>query len=266
MEFDLTKLLTTPLCHCNTISSKCTVQKDTPNKGRVYYRCEKNVCDYHQWDNEIKLNNQDQIITKERRKPLKRKVFENDFEKNIDIHWAIPMYSSKAMNEIIEHFKARQISFTINNIIQRISLGYDFVLKNKYTVHVIFSPIHWRNYKHSDARINIDVPSPIKERINNMYHRRYKERGIIKKPKNEDGFWILKNDYGCHIKSPLKRNEIDYFLFYLNPMNLYICHRQSINESFEIESMMENDTCIYISKEMVKSADIYSEILNKIKD
>lgn len=262
MELDVESLLYAPLCECNVISVKNIVKRENENKGREYYKCEQDKCSFFAWKDESSIRSDHIKIETEHKKPSNRDILNKGFENNVDIHWVLPMYSRRAISEIKLMFNEKNIQYIETNILEKIRLGYDFILNQSSTVHVVFSPKHWRNYDYINS--NAIVPSHIKSKINLIYKEKYKDRTISPKPVKEDGFWILKNNYGDHIKSPLERESIDYILFYQDEKNMYICHRQSVIDALNIKNMMQNDTCIYITKEMVKSMHVYSLLSNKL--
>ena len=262
MELDVTSLLFAPLCACNIISTKNTVQKDGKNKGREYYKCEQSKCSFFEWKDQALVNSDHIKLETEHKKPSNRKVLNQEFQDNVDIHWILPMYSKKVIDQIKVIFEIQNIPFVETNVLEKIRLGYDFILNQSSTVHVVSASEHWRNYNY--FKFNVTVPSDIRSKIDLVYNEKYKNRSIIPKPINEDGFWVLKNDCGDHIKSPLERKQIDYILFYKNEHTFFICHRQSVVDALNIEDMMQNDTCIYITKQMVQSMHVYSLLSNKI--
>lgn len=262
MELDVESLLYAPLCQCNVISIKNIVKKESDNKGREYYKCEQNKCTFFEWKDKTSIKSDNIKIETEHRKPLDREILHKGFEDNVDIHWVLPMYSRKAINKIKIIFNEHNIQFIETNILEKIRLGYDFILNQSSTIHVVFASKYWRNYDYVNS--NVVVPSYIKSKINLAYEEKYKDRTITPKSSKEDGFWILKNNYGDHIKSPLERETIDYILFYENEKSIYICHRQSVVDALNVENMMQNDTCIYITRQMVKSMHVYSLLSNKV--
>lgn len=263
MELNVRSLLNAPLCDCQSISVKMLVKKETKNKGRSFYKCEKSACEFFAWEDDTQVNSDNIKPVKEHKSPLAREVLSADFYKHVDIHWVLPMYSSKAIQEIKKVFDSKSVKYEETNLMMKVRLGYDFMLNDDYTVQVITSSSLWRNYNHLNG--HYQVPSNIRDAINTVFLEKYKLREIVQKPLKEDGFWILKNTLGCHFKSPLDRKEVDYLLFYKGPSNIFICQKKNIIEALQIETMMQNDTCIYISDHMVRSVDVYSEILNKSK-
>lgn len=228
---EIKKFISTPFCHCD----KQCVEKVSRKTGkeRWFYSC--SVCNFFEWkdqnDNNSNNNNHDlskiNDMIKEERHPDERKIV--TFEK-FKKSYIIPMYSEKNVEIFLNYCKSKGYRCQESDMIDSVILGWDVLIRaGKFnsiskTCKIISKRKDWKTY----PKLIKDTPNINEKCIKDLYRLYIEYNGKnIEDKIDDDGFWILDNDFSDFIKSPLDNIHIDYIVF-IDNFNIIVCEREKL--------------------------------------
>jgi len=261
---EVAEFIIKPICNCGKICEE-RISRTQTNMNKKFYSCSE--CNFFEWKDKSKSTSQTtnydtSFWYNEKFPPIEREyVRKNDFEKE----YIIPMYSRKNVEEFKSYCKMRQWRVNELDIESSLNLNCDIVIKKcmfnacSRKCKVISKRKDWRSFPYLIKNTDHLIKSIPKEIIMNMYKIYSSVEQLEKRIDDEDGYWILINNFSDFIKTPIHDQNIDLIVF-IDGEDVQIFDQFILSEyidkdmdTFEKKKFKRGDKYIYVKTSYLKS-------------